>query len=97
MLIQKSKLEEGDIGTFKMSNGEEIIAKIVAKYDDGYTLSKPCVVVPNDKGIGLLSALMTADIEQNVEIKFIHIMIQAPTVEKIKTHYIQTTTGIQLV
>ena len=97
MLIQKSKLEEGDIGTFKMVNGDEIVAKIVNKYDDGYTLSAPCAVMPGAKGVGLIQSLFTADPDQNVEVKFIHIMMQAPTVEEMKKHYIKITSGIQLV
>jgi len=94
MLIQKG-YDAGDIVCFKISNGDEIVAKIVSVDLDGYTINRPCTVIPSQQGLGLMQSLISADINNNVELKNIHIIMHGPVIKDIENHYIRTTTGIQ--
>lgn len=94
MLINKG-VSEGDIVCFKISNGDEIVAKIVEEKTDGYVVSKPCTVIPSQQGLGLMQSLMCADINTNITINRAHIVMHAPVIKDIENHYIRTTTGIE--
>ena len=97
MLISKSnKIDVGDIVSLKLSNGDEIIGRVAEDQADSYLISKPCLVVPSQQGIGLMQALFTADPESNVPIRKAHIMMSAPTLDKMQQHYTQTTTGLEI-
>jgi len=95
MLINK-KYSTGDIASFKLNNGDELVAKIVAINDNSYTLSKPCVIVPGQQGIGLMQAMFSVDPDADIELNKQHIMMSAPTVDQLQKHYIKTTTGIEV-
>lgn len=97
MLISKSSYDAGDILTFKLVNGDEIVAKLVEQTDSTYTLERPCTVVPSAKGIGLMQSLFTGEVDHKVVLDRNHVMMHVATVKDIKNHYIQTTTGISLV
>lgn len=96
MLISKStKVAVGDIVSFKLSNGDEIVGRVTDDTGDCYVLSSPCLVVPSQQGIGLMQAMFSADPKSDVPVHKSHIMMSAPTLDKMQNHYIQTTTGIQ--
>jgi hypothetical protein len=98
MLISKSSIiEAGDIVTFKLVNGDEIVAKIDNNDGKGdFQVSRPCVVVPSGQGIGLMQAMFSAEINTIITLKSEHIMMYAPTVKDLEAHYLKTTTGIEL-
>jgi hypothetical protein len=83
------------IVTFKLVNGDEIVAKIVEETAEQFTISKPCTVMPSQQGLGLLQSLFTSDLNTNITLLRNHVMLHAPTQKDIENHYIQTTTGIQ--
>jgi hypothetical protein len=95
MLISKQNILSGDIASFKLNNGDELVARIKEVSSDTYVLSKPCVVVPSQQGIGLMQAMFTVDPEKTIELNRAHVMMTAPTIEAIQNHYIKTTTGIE--
>lgn len=97
MLISKSSYDAGDVLTFKLVNGDEIVAKLVEQTDTDYTVERPCTVVPSAKGIGLLQSLFTGEVEHKVSLNKQHVIMHAATIKDVKNHYIQTTTGISLV
>ena len=96
MLVSKEYVEK-DIVSFKMVNGDEIVARFVAATSAGYIIEKPCTVVPAQGGIALIQSLFSAEINNNIELKFTHVMMSSPTTRGIADHYIQVTTGIQTV
>lgn len=96
MLFDKT-YECGDLVSFKLVNGDEIIAKVVESIPGGWRLNKPCTVVPSHQGIGLIQTLFSADINKNVELKFDHVMLHAPAIQQLEAHYIKTTTGIDTI
>jgi len=94
MLVNKG-YAEGDIVCFKLVNGDEVIAKVVSDTADAFVVSKPCTVVPSQKGLGLIQSMFSAELNNSVTLNKSHVMMHSPVVDDIKNHYIQTTTGIQ--
>jgi len=94
MLVNK-KYEQDDIVSFKIVNGDEIVAKVVEETDTGYVLSKPCTVMPSQQGLGLMQSLFTGDLNKTIILDKKHVMLSAPTIKDVENHYIKTTTGIE--
>jgi hypothetical protein len=94
MLVQKN-YATGDVVCFKLVNGDETIAKIVEETDTAFIVSRPCTVVPSAQGLGLMQSLFSADINTNITLNKTHVIMHSPVVDKLQSHYIQTTTGIQ--
>jgi hypothetical protein len=96
MLINKSsKIESGDLATFKLVNGDEIVGTVeeVSATED-YVLSNPMTVVPSQKGVGLFPSIMTGKDKATVKLKSQHIMMCVLTTDELKSHYTQLVTGI---
>jgi len=97
MLIAKQKdYEAGDILCFKLLNGDEIVAKLVEVDAAKFVLSKPCTVIPSQQGLGLMQSLMCGDINSNITVSKQHVMMHSPVIADIESHYIRTTTGIEV-
>jgi len=96
MLISPSTIDVNDVATFKLVNGDEIVAKVVEKHDDRVKIERPFVVIPNQNGLGIMPVLFSVDNGKPVEILRQHIMMMALTSDAIKNHYVQTTTGIAI-
>jgi hypothetical protein len=94
MLVSR-KYAEGDIISFKLSTGEEMVARISEETDSNYVLEKPCTVMPSAQGMGLIQSLFTADQEKKVSLDKRHVIIHAPSIDAMQKHYIKTTTGIE--
>ena len=94
MLFESYK--ENEIVCFKLVNGDEVVAKVVECTQTGWKIHKPCTVMPSPQGIGLIQTMFSADINKNVDLKFEHVMMHAPTLKALEDHYLQTTTGIAL-
>ena len=95
MLVINKNYAEGDIVTFKIVNGDEVVAKIVEETDDAFTVNKPCTVMPSPQGLGLLQSLFTSDLNKSIRLEKRHVMMHAPTIQDVQNHYIRTTTGIE--
>jgi hypothetical protein len=95
MLLQKSSYNAGDVVSFKLVNGDEIVAEIVEQTDSGFVLRRPQTVMPSQKGIGLIQSLFTSE-QEKVTVQQQHIMMHGETIKEMKSHYLQTTTGISL-
>ena len=96
MLIDKG-YSEGDVVSFKLVNGDEIIAKIVETKVSSWMISKPCTIIPSPQGLGLVQSMFSAELNKNVELKAEHVMMHAEALQQMRDHYITTTTGIQTV
>jgi hypothetical protein len=94
-MLVTNKYDQDDIVTFKIVNGDEIVAKIVEESDDAFTVIKPCTVMPSQQGLGLLQSLFTSDLNKSIRLEKRHVMMHAPTVKDVQNHYIKTTTGIE--
>ena len=94
-MLEKQGYAKDTIVSFKIVNGDEIVAKVIEETSSTFTISKPCTVMPSQQGLGLLQSLFTSDLNKNVVLDKGHVMMHNPTVEDVKNHYIKTTTGIE--
>ena len=94
-MLEKSGYSKDTVVSFKIVNGDEIVAKIVEETHDGFVISKPTTVMPSQKGLGLIQSLFTSDVNKNITLDKRHVMMHSPTVKDVEDYYIQTTTGIQ--
>lgn len=96
MLISPSTIDVNDVVSFKLVNGDEIVARVTEKIADGFKIEKPFVVIPNQNGLGIMPVMFSVDNGKPIELLRQHIMMMALTSDAIKNHYIQTTTGIAI-
>lgn len=94
-MLVSNKYEKDQVVSFKLVNGDEIVAKVLEEHNDKFVISKPCTVMPSQQGLGLLQSLFTSDLNKSITLLKVHVMMHSPTVTDIENHYIQTTTGIQ--
>jgi len=95
-MLVTNKYSKDEVVTFKLGNGDEIVAKIVEDTDGAFIVYKPCTVMPSQQGIGLIQSLFTSDLNKNISIDKRHVMMSAPTIPDVEAHYVKTTTGIDV-
>lgn len=93
-MLEKIGYKKDTIVSFKLVNGDEIVGKIISEDAVKFVISKPCTIMPSQKGLGLIQSVLTSDLNTNVELDRQHVMLHAPTIKDVEDHYIQTTTGI---
>lgn len=87
-------LESGEVYTFKLASGEELIARVVSSSAGNIELSNPLSVAPNPQGMGLIPSMFTADHEKNIQLNTSTVTMYAPSADQIRIKYIEATTGI---
>lgn len=83
-----------EVYSIKISNGDEIVAKVVADDGDTITVSNPLTVIPGRDGIQLMPSLFTADLDTFVTVNKANISMFANVREQVRDSYIESTTGI---
>ncbi len=95
MLIDKG-VAEGEVITFKLTSGEELIAKLAQETDQFYKVSKPMVLTANQQGLGMAPYLFTVSPDKDVKISKSTVVVAEATEKQYSDSYIQGTTGIKL-
>lgn len=96
MLIKKP-MTPGSVITLKLTSGEELVARFQEKTLTGYQVSKPMVLTMGPKGVGLMPYLITANMEEDIEISAAVVAVAVATDRDPSDQYIQSTTGIKMV
>lgn len=94
-MLVTNKYDKDTVVSFKLVNGDEIVAKVVEETEQGFTVNKPCTIMPSQQGLGLMQSLFTSELAKNVYLDRKHVMLHSTTAENVKNHYIKTTTGIE--
>lgn len=89
------KIELNQVYTLKISNGDEIVAKIVAEDEHTYTVVKPLTVIPGPQGINMLNSLFTANPDKNVTINKQQVSVIGQSRDEVCDSYLEATTGIK--
>jgi len=89
-------METGQVYTFKLNSGEEVIAKVTAIDGTLISVETPVSVAPGPQGMGLIQSLFTADPDQPIQINMNCVAIHALTDDTVKMKYIEATTGIKV-
>jgi hypothetical protein len=96
MLIDKG-VSEGEVITFKLTSGEEIVAKLVEDGPVFYKLSRPMVIGMGQQGPGLMPYLFTVHPDKEVKLNKSVVAMAEATDKQFADQFIQSTTGIKLV
>jgi hypothetical protein len=96
MLIDRGIIE-GGVVTFKLTSGEEIVAKLVEDGAAYYKLSRPMVIGMGQQGPGLMPYLFTVHPDKDVKLNKSVVAMAEATDKQFADQFIQSTTGIQLV
>ena len=94
-MLLKKDYAEGDIVSFKLVNGDEILAQVLETNSNSWIISKPLTMVPSAKGIGLVQAMMGMDVDVGVDLHRSAVMMHALVVEDLADHYTSTTTEVE--
>lgn len=88
------QLELDEVYTFKLTSGEEVVAKVVSQNETAVELSHPLSVAPNHQGMGLMPSMFTAEPDHNAWLNTNTVTMYGVTVDSIRSKYIEATTGI---
>lgn len=91
----KPKLQENQIYSFKLLNGDELVAKLITDDMMQYIISKPLACIFSPQGLGLTQWMITANMDNNFEIPKNVVLSIAKTRKEISDQYTMTTTGIK--
>jgi hypothetical protein len=95
MLIDKGVME-GEVITFKLTSGEEIVAKLLENGPMYYKLSRPMVIGMGPKGPGLMPYLFTVHPDKEIKLAKSTVTVAESTDKAFADQFIETTTGIAL-
>lgn len=85
-----------EVYTFKITSGEEVIAKVTGINDKIIELSEPLSVAPGPQGMGLMQTVFTSELGVPIKLNINCVTMYTDTEENIKVKYIETTTGIKV-
>ena len=95
MLIDKG-VTAGEVVTFKLTSGEEIVAKLIEDGPMHYKLSRPMVIGMGPKGPGLMPYLFTVHPDKEIKIAKSTITVVEATDKQFADQFIEQTSGIKL-
>lgn len=91
------EISKGEIYTFKLSSGEEVVAKVVEVADNHLSISEPVSIGPNPNGgLGLVPSMFTYNNREKVRLNTNSITLVGQTDDAVKTKYIEATTGLKV-
>lgn len=89
-------LQLNTVNTFKLSSGEELVAKVISIDGDMIQLEEPLSIAPTPKGMQLLPSIFTGDEDSLVTLNLGLVVMTCPTAIGVKDKYLEATTGIQV-
>jgi len=88
-------IEKDQVYTFKLTNADEVVAKVVAITDDAYEVSQPLSAVPTEKGLQLIYTVFTGNPKENATINKTAVAMVCQVREEVADHYLEATTGLK--
>ena len=95
MLIE-TPYKNGDTVSFKLSSGEEIVARLEEENEKSYTLKKPMVLIAQQQGLGLAPFMFSVSPDGKFELQANAVSCVAKTEAEIAKQYTAQTSGIAL-
>ena len=93
MLIE-APYKIGDVVTFKLTSGEELVGKLTEESDNNVKIKTPLTLVMGGKGLGLQQYLFTGEPDKAYTFKKESLMVITKTVKQFADLYQQQTSGI---
>lgn len=96
MIIQKG-YQANDVISFKLTSGEEMIARYVEENDSTFYVTKPVNLVPTPQGsLGMVPAMFSAELNTaKVSLQKSAVALHSPTKKEVADEYLRGTTGIR--
>ena len=88
-------IEKDKVYTFKLTNADEVVCKVIEIAEDHYVVSQPLSAVPTEKGIQLIYTVFTGDPKENATINKTAVAMICSTREEVGDHYLEATTGLK--
>ena len=89
-------IASGNIYTFKLNSGEELVARVIDANRDNFEIAHPVSIAPGPQGMGLVPSMFTGDMSKNIQININSVALIAETDEAVAAKYIEATTGIRV-
>lgn len=89
------KIELDAVYTVKISNGDEIVTRIVDQDDQCFFIVKPLTIVPSPQGVQMIMSLFTANPDKNYQLNKQQCSMIALARDEVRDSYIEATTGIK--
>jgi hypothetical protein len=86
----------GNIYTFKLNSGEELVAKVVDVSKDTFSVDHPVSIAPGPQGMGLVPSIFTGNMNEPVQLNINSVALIANTDESVAAKYIEATIGIRV-
>jgi hypothetical protein len=93
MLIE-TPYKNGDTVSFKLSSGEEIVARLEEESGEYFSLKKPMVLIAQTEGLGLAPFMFSVNPDGKFMLRADTVSCVAKTQEEISKQYTATTSGI---
>ena len=93
MLIE-TPYKNGDTVSFKLSSGEEIVARLEEESGEYFSLKKPMVLIAQKEGLGLAPFMFSVNPDGKFMLRADTVSCVAKTQEEISKQYTATTSGI---
>ena len=95
-MIIETAIKDGDIVSFKLSSGEEIVARLKSQDDKRYTLHKPMVLIMQQQGMGLAPFMFSVSPDAKFNLQASSVSCVAKTEDEIAKQYTASTSNIQM-
>lgn len=93
MLIE-TPYKNGDTVSFKLSSGEELVARLEEESGEYFSLKKPMVLIAQTEGLGLAPFMFSVNPDGKFMLRADTVSCVAKTQEEISKQYTATTSGI---
>lgn len=90
------QVDNNEVYTFKLTSGEEMVAKVIDQDENYITVSEPVSVSPGPQGMGLIPSLFTADHAKSIRLNKNCVSLYGLTDQPVRAKYIEATTGIRV-
>jgi hypothetical protein len=88
------KIEKDNIYTFKLTTGDEIVAKVLEIEPDHTLISHPILCALSPQGLQMMPAMFSANLDKTVRLNNNSWAMVTHTREDVRNSWIQATTGI---
>jgi hypothetical protein len=89
-----SKYKTNDIICFRITTGEEIVAKLKSEDEKTYTVTKPLALVNGPKGVAMVPAMVTVDPTSEIHYNKASVISQSTPTKAVEGSYIENTSGL---
>jgi hypothetical protein len=86
----------GEIVSFKLTSGEEVLGRLEEENDKVFTLHKPMLLIMGQQGLGLAPFMFSVSPDAKFKIQAGSVSCVAKTQEDIAKQYTAQTTGIHI-